>query len=140
MTTNAGSKRAGFWLQLGILVLPVFCVWVLLSPGYSRLARILGFGWLVVVLVLFANCSQVEQRAETSARMFCSRVAVGGSFEQAVAAAMSETTARKHQSRGDKGEDVLWVTYLGIPPFSRHLCMVEGIKGKISKVEYMRLD
>lgn len=104
------------------------------------MARILGFGWLAVVLVLFANCSQVEQRAKTNAKTFCSRIAVGGSFEQAVAAATSETVAHKRQTKGDKGEDVLWVRYLGTPPFSRHICVIEGIKGKISSVEYLHLD
>lgn len=140
MTENIGNKRIGFWLGLGILVLPIFCVWVLLAPGYRRMARILGFGWLAVALVLFANCSHVEQSAETSARMFCSRFAVGGSFDQAATTATLETAARKRQSKGDNGEDVLWVVYLGTPPFSRHICVVEGIKGKISNVEYLHLD
>ncbi len=140
MTADTGNKRVGFWLGFGILVLPIFCVWALLAPGYRLMARILGFGWLAVALVLFANCSHVEQSAETSARMFCSRFAVGGSFEQAVVAARSEAAARQRRSKGDKGEDVLWVVYLGTPPFSRHICVVEGIKGKISNVEYLHLD
>lgn len=140
MTANTGNKRVGFWLGFGILVLPVFCVWVLLTPGYRRIARILGFGWLAMALVSFASCSQLEQRAETGARKFCSSLAVGGSFEQAVTAATSEAAARKHRSKGDMGEDVLWVSYLGVPPFSRHLCIVEGIKGRISNVEYSHLD
>ena len=72
--------------------------------------------------------------------MFCSRFAVGGSYEQAVAAAMSDTTARKHRSRGDNGEEVICV-YYDAPPFllARIVCVIEGKAGNITNVDHLRL-
>ena len=41
-------RRIGRGLALGVLIAPLLFVWVLLLPGYSPRARILGFGWLAV--------------------------------------------------------------------------------------------
>ena len=109
MTANTGSKRVGFWLGLGFFVMPYFFAWALLMPGYCRRDRMTGFGWLTVILVMFVSSGIATKKANAKAKMFCSRFAVGGSFEQAVSAAMSETTAKKHQSKGDKGEDAISV-------------------------------
>lgn len=42
-------------LGIGIFLIPVVFVWFLLRKGHSTLARALGFGWAVLVVVLVAN-------------------------------------------------------------------------------------
>lgn len=79
MTADTSGKRVGFWFGLGILAMPYFFVWALLTPGYSRGVRIMGFGWLAVSLAMFVSFEAATNKANTNARMFCSRFAVGGS-------------------------------------------------------------
>lgn len=52
---------------------------------------------------------------------------------------MSDTTARKHRSRGDNGEEVIYV-YYDAPPFlfSRIACVIEGKAGRITNVDQFR--
>ncbi|HPI25986.1 MAG TPA: hypothetical protein PLO57_05920 [Candidatus Cloacimonadota bacterium] len=45
-------KRIGCLLLLGILFVPYVFVWFLLKPGYKKTARILGFSWLIIVLLI----------------------------------------------------------------------------------------
>lgn len=140
MTADTSGKRVGFWLGLGITFMPYFFVWALLRPGYSHGVRILGFGWLAVMLVIIVGSMAATNKANANARMFCSRYAVGGSYEQAVATAMSDTAARKHRSRGDNGEEVIYV-YYDAPPFllARIACVIEGKAGRITNVDHLRL-
>jgi hypothetical protein len=42
------SARLGF----GIVVAPVIFCWWLLRPGYSKLARVLGFGWAAIAFLI----------------------------------------------------------------------------------------
>lgn len=47
-----GEKRkVGFALGLGIFLMPIVFAWFLLRKGYSTLARVIGFGWLLVFVV-----------------------------------------------------------------------------------------
>ncbi|WP_449106709.1 OB-fold protein [Pseudomonas mohnii] len=52
----ATQKRSvGFLLGIGILFIPIIFAWFLLRKGHSVLARIIGFAWLAVgVLVMLA--------------------------------------------------------------------------------------
>lgn len=52
------SRQVGFLLGVGILFAPLFFVWFLLRQGYSTFARMMGFGWLVVAVVLVASLGQ----------------------------------------------------------------------------------
>jgi hypothetical protein len=45
-------KRIGYLLLLGIVFVPYVFVWFLLKPGYRKTARILGFSWLIIVLLI----------------------------------------------------------------------------------------
>lgn len=46
-TSPAAAQPVTFLLGLGIVLLPYLFVWRLSRPGYSRTARVLGFGWLI---------------------------------------------------------------------------------------------
>ncbi len=47
-----GQRRVGWLLGIGIFILPYVFVWWLLRKGHSKLSRILGFGWLALVLLV----------------------------------------------------------------------------------------
>lgn len=51
----APRRNVGFLLGIAILFLPYIFVWFLLRRGYSLLARIIGFGWLIFMVVVIAN-------------------------------------------------------------------------------------
>lgn len=48
---QTGQRKVGILLFLGILLFPVIFAWFLLRSGHSSLSRILGFGWMLVVLL-----------------------------------------------------------------------------------------
>ncbi len=51
--TNAPQNRKiGFLLLIGIVLMPYVFVWFLLKPGYTKTAKILGFSWLIIVLLI----------------------------------------------------------------------------------------
>lgn len=53
---NAPVKRnVGFLLGLGILFFPILFVWFLLRKGHSVLSRLIGFGWLVLSIVIVVS-------------------------------------------------------------------------------------
>lgn len=47
----AAMRSVGFWLGLGIFLLPMVFAWFLLRQGHSTLSRLIGVAWLVVTLV-----------------------------------------------------------------------------------------
>lgn len=48
---EAAARKIGSWWIVGIVAAPIIFVWPLLRRGHSTLARVLGFGWLVVGLL-----------------------------------------------------------------------------------------
>ncbi|WP_137819599.1 hypothetical protein [Pseudomonas sp. 2FG] len=44
------QRSVGFWLGLGIFLVPMIFAWFLLRLGHSATSRIIGFGWLVFAL------------------------------------------------------------------------------------------
>ncbi|WP_411390703.1 OB-fold protein [Pseudomonas sp. MPB23] len=53
---NVPAKRnVGFLLGIGILFFPIIFAWFLLRKGHSVLSRVVGFGWLILcILVIVA--------------------------------------------------------------------------------------
>lgn len=47
------KRKMSVLLVLGIIVLPIIFVWVTLKKGYSAVARIVAFIWLVLTIALF---------------------------------------------------------------------------------------
>lgn len=52
--TNGGTatRRLGYGLIIGVVLLPWLFVWFLLRKGYSMNARLFGFGWFFLIFVL----------------------------------------------------------------------------------------
>jgi len=56
-TGDEGSRKVGLLLGMGIALLPGLFVWFLLRKGYSTKARVVGFGWAALLLVLSTTLS-----------------------------------------------------------------------------------
>ncbi|WP_162874453.1 OB-fold protein [Pseudomonas viridiflava] len=69
---NAPSTRkVGFLLGAGIVFFPVIFSWFLFRKGHSTLSRVLGFGWLILSLVvIFAAPSspKTDEAVQTPAQ------------------------------------------------------------------------
>jgi hypothetical protein len=46
------ARRMSVGLAAGIFLMPIVFAWMLLRSGYSSLSRVLGFGWLAIILVI----------------------------------------------------------------------------------------
>ena len=104
-----------------------------------RLGRWAALMVFIAVVGSFGSCVLAERRAETRAKAFCSRFVVGGDFKEAIGAANAVTDAQKGTFETD-GEQTVFVSYSGAPPFSRHVCSINGVDGKITHVRYEHLD
>jgi len=51
----APVRKVGFLLGVGIVFLPIVFAWFLLRKGHSTLARVLGFGWLGLLVIAALN-------------------------------------------------------------------------------------
>lgn len=47
---TVARRSVGFWLGLGIFLVPMIFAWFLLRKGHSTTSRIIGFGWLAFAL------------------------------------------------------------------------------------------
>lgn len=52
MPASNGVRPVELWLKLMIFFLPPFFVWFLLRRGHSVGQRLLGFGWLGLMILL----------------------------------------------------------------------------------------
>lgn len=87
-------------------------------------------------IALIAGVSLVEANAEARARAFCDRFPFGSSLADVAAAARNEGDARHRMIH--VGE--ISIAHIGLPPFSRHVCVVTGESGKVTQVRYVYID
>lgn len=52
VATPAGPRPVELWLKIMVFLLPPFFVWFLLRPGHSNMQRLIGFGWLGLMIAL----------------------------------------------------------------------------------------
>lgn len=60
------TKKVGILLGIGILFVPYIFSWFTLQKGYSSLAKIVSFGWLGVVLLMFVSTSRNAAPKDTT--------------------------------------------------------------------------
>ncbi len=87
-----------------------------------------------IICALFSGCIYAEIRAEAKAKAFCSRFTVGGDFNEAIEATNASGVYHR------VGEKAAFVMYMGVPPFSRHMCVIDGAEGKITRLRQVHLD
>ncbi len=95
--------------------------------------------WSVLLgtpIVLIAIVGLVEANAEAKAHAFCNRFPTGSSLAD-VATAARDTGDRRYRTIR-AGE--ISIAYIGVPPYSRHVCAFTGEAGKVTKAWYVHLD
>ena len=106
----------------------------------------IGFGKVVLAIVLvFAVFLGYGFFAENSAKKkstaMCASIAPGQNpsplRDQALADGASDTWTRWGKV---DGVDTLFITYVGLPPFSRHMCLVQAKDGKVVSAKLIYLD
>lgn len=105
-----------------------------------------GLGRLASALVLvFAAFAVYGYLAEGSARKralaMCTSITIGESSETLRDRAIADWASEAH-SRWVKldGLDTLFITYVGLPPYSRHICLVQARDGRVISVRQRHLD
>lgn len=63
---NAGMRRVSAGLAIGIFLLPIVFVWFTLRDGYTKSARAIAFGWLIISALL-GILSAAQPQDETQA-------------------------------------------------------------------------
>lgn len=96
--------------------------------------------WLGVLAALFLGAVAVvlvvESEAERQATAFCARFKSGTPFAEVQQAAAGEGDARHRSIQAAE----VTVAYIGVPPFSRHMCIVSAAGGKVASARYVFLD
>jgi len=107
---------------------------------------VLGFGKLLLALMLIFAIYAVygmyaERSASRKAAAMCASITSGSDATALRDLAISDG-ASDFQTRWFKsdGLDNLFITYVGLPPFSRHICHVKAKDGSVVSAEQAHLD
>lgn len=102
-----------------------------------RKKRLILWGAALTASIAFAAWIYfVEADAEAKARAFCERFPPGSPLANVEAAARDAGDPRHRMIRA--GE--ISIAYIGVPPFSRHVCTFEGQSGKVTGSRYVYVD
>lgn len=122
----------------------------LLNPMMNALKKVLKVAlgllgaWVLLLIVYMAYGMYQEPRAEAKARSFCASVKVGDSAEDLVPRALAEgslATFTKWTPLAVRSPDErqLLVIFVGLPPFSRHVCEIRATS-HVLDAHYTHLD
>lgn len=105
--------------------------WIGVISGFLVLFGIAQIGWGMYR----------EPIAEKQAEDFCVTIKIGQPTEGVAERAIASNAEAKHAkwSNGADGIRVMHVTYIGMPPYSRHMCSIKAITSIIS-AEYEHID
>lgn len=96
---------------------------------------------LFVFALYIAYGIYAEKSASRKAANICASVSPGdetsGLREKAISDGASEFQSRWFNN---KGTDILFITYVGLPPFSRHICRIEAKEGRVISAKLTYLD
>ena len=114
-----------------------FKVWSSLS-GPFKLFLIIGS--LFALYLLYGTYA--EKNARHDARLFCAQIQIGDLADnlltRAISAGANSTATKWSKIEGQPGW--LPVTFIGLPPYSRYICAIESVGGKVSKAEFKHFD
>jgi hypothetical protein len=91
---------------------------------------------LLLLVGLPSSCVYLDLNAKSKAKDFCSQYSVGGDFDKVSNDATSVGNDRLRRIEANK----VVVGFIGFSPYSRHLCIVEGVDGKVAETRYFYLD
>lgn len=112
---------------------------------FRKLARGLGKAVLALAVLLglfIAYAAYSERGASGRAKTFCGAVPAGADAEGLREQALAQG-ADARQTRWtplDGGDAQLSATFVGAPPFSRHICQVTARQGRVVRTGLVYLD
>jgi len=96
--------------------------------------------WIAILLgapiAILAGLILVERNAEAKARAFCNQSLIGLSMEK-IATAAKDVGEPEYRMIDD---NMISVAFLGVTPFSRHVCVIAGKSGKVKNLSYRYID
>ncbi|RYG97859.1 MAG: hypothetical protein EON58_08730 [Alphaproteobacteria bacterium] len=97
---------------------------------------------IIIVFTIFAGYSFVAERsAKSKSTAFCSSIKLGQDPALLLDLAIADGASDVQTRWGEKdGLDTLFVTYVGTPPFSRHMCLIQAKDGRVVSVKQSYLD
>lgn len=98
------------------------------------------FVLLCLVVAGFAAVFHIEGKAKDRAAAFCQGVVVGSASDSLLdrARAAGADMSRTRWVQPQTGPNVMFATFMGLPPFSQHICHIEGWPA-VLKVDYLHL-
>lgn len=72
--TLSEKRKVSIGLIIGIILLPIVFVWFLLKQGYSKKAKIIGFAWLVVWIIVAFTSGNKSDSSELNPEKASSKV------------------------------------------------------------------
>ncbi len=91
---------------------------------------------LAVLIGSLAIIYYIESSAEKKARAFCSSFTIGSPFTDVATATVNKGDPKHRIIKPNR----ISIAYIGVPPFSRHVCVYEGEAGKVTRVRYSHVD
>lgn len=92
--------------------------------------------WVVLFASLMLAAGVVlvlERGAANQAKAFCGRFTIGAPFADVQRAAADRESGIGHR---EIQADQVAVAFMGLPPFPRHICIVEALDGRVTSTRY----
>jgi len=114
-----GGRKVSALLGIGIFLIPFLFSWLTLRKGYSKLSRVIAFGWMGVVILAVAeepnNSSSVATRSEPVPKTTSYPIS-GASYSQ-----VNSVVGCESKYSDDKKDDIFnskykghWFTWKGV--------------------------
>lgn len=101
------------------------------------------FATFIVFSIFIGTARYLEHSAQTKAIQFCASMSIGTRTTQLLEQALTADADKKHTHWfHHEKTNIAWlpVTFIGIPPFSRHYCSVEARNGIIISKQVKFMD
>lgn len=109
----------------------------------KRIAKWIGylFGTLVILVMMqLAYGYFKEPIAKQHAMDFCAAVKVGDPADGLEKKALEDGSSLAKWNVSADGQRVLMATYIGMPPFSRHICLIRADSKVVLEARYTHMD
>ena len=110
------------------------------SPKLRKVAMTMAVAVLLFIGYV-GYSAYAEGRAKDQAQAFCATVKVGDATDSLLQRAIASGADQRHTRWFSPPNEDRWlpVTYIGTPPFSRHMCSIKATNTVVS-AQYSYLD
>ena len=109
----------------------------------KRIVKWIGYLFGALVLLVMAQLAYgyyKEPIAKQLAIDFCAAVKIGDLADGLELKAQENGASIAKWSTSGDGQRVLMATYIGMPPFSRHICVIKADSKSVLEAKYTYLD